>query len=91
MAGRVGDVRAGACLEFDAVALLREVGGGLPANLDANIHQLAFCTVGNAVRALVQNAHGSRNLVGSLLERLAVLRVHDDERQVVCLRERKCR
>ena len=79
VAGRIGDVRAGARLELYAVALLWKIGGCLPADLDANVVLFALGTVGSVVRALVQDAHCRGNLVGAFLERLPVLGVHDDK------------
>ena len=89
VAGRIGDVRAGARLELYAVALLRKIGGCLPADLDADVVFFALGTVGSVVRALVQDAHCRGNLVGAFLERLPVLGVHDDKWQVVRLRKKR--
>ena len=72
--------------DFDAVTRFRELGRGLPTNLDTDVIAGSLGTVGHIVRGAIKNLHGGRDFLGHILIEALALGINEHNRQIVGLR-----
>ena len=73
--------------DFDAVTRFRELGRGLPTNLDTDVIAGSLGTVGHIVRGAIKNLHGGRDFLGHILIEALALGINKHNRQIVGLRK----